>query len=116
MKTLQLPKYKTTHAHAPESTVDVVVFFVLCFEFQILSDTQTNDFGGRVRRLIDFGLSGATPVDKINTKIVFLSKGFWYANDFGGRVRRLIDFGLSGSTPVDKSNVLEVKIELWLDT
>ena len=60
-----------------------------------------------VRRLIDFGLSGATPVDKINTKIVFVGKGFWGANDFGGRVRRPIDFGLSGSTPVDKSNVLE---------
>ena len=59
--------------------------------------------------------SGSTPVDKINTKIVFLGKGFWGANDFGGRVRRPIDFGLSGSTPVDKSNVLEVKIELWLD-
>ena len=53
--------------------------------------------------------------DKINKKIIFLGKGFWNANDFGGRVRRLIDFGLSGSTPVDKSNVLEVKIELWLD-
>ena len=35
MKTLQLPKYKTTHAHAPESTVDVVVFlfYVLNFRF-----------------------------------------------------------------------------------
>ena len=35
MKTLQLPKYKTTHAHAPESTVDMVVFlfYVLNFRF-----------------------------------------------------------------------------------
>ena len=35
MKTLQLPKYKTTHAHAPESTVDVVVFlfYILNFRF-----------------------------------------------------------------------------------
>jgi len=59
--------------------------------------------------------SGSTPVDKINTQIGFSRKGFWGANDFGGRVRRQIDFGLSGSIPVDKSNVLEVKIELWLD-
>ena len=59
--------------------------------------------------------SASTPVDKINTQIGFSRKGFWGANDFGGRVRRQIDFGLSGSIPVDKSNVLEVKIELWLD-
>ena len=34
-KTLNLPKYKTTHAHAPETTVDVVVFlfYVLNFRF-----------------------------------------------------------------------------------
>ena len=35
MKTLQLPKYKTTHAHASESIVDIVffLFYVLNFRF-----------------------------------------------------------------------------------
>ena len=42
-----------------------------------------NDFGGRVRRQIDFGLSGSTPVDKIKAQTVFLGKGFWCPNDFG---------------------------------
>jgi len=35
MKTLNLPKYKTTHAHTSESTVDIMffLFYVLNFRF-----------------------------------------------------------------------------------